>query len=152
MTSDRRALSFERLDQVMPDVERLMQGYKTVGKWTLGQMCNHLGNTLRYSMEGFPGPKPPWLVRTLVAPMFFRKIMKTGEMGEGVKVPEVFLPKPGLDDRAEAEALRAAIALYLANDKPLADHPFFGPLTRDQWTRLHCIHCAHHLSFARPAT
>ena len=33
---------------------------------------------------------------------------------------------------------------------PPAPHPFFGPLTRAEWTRLHCIHCAHHLSFALP--
>ena len=71
-------------------------------------------------------------------------------MKEGIKLPEKFLPRPGLDARAEAEALRGALNVYSAHAGPLADHPMFGPLSRDEWTRLHCIHCAHHLSFVQP--
>ena len=47
-------------------------------------------------------------------------------MPEGLKLPEVVLPKPGLDARAEAEALRAALRLFAAHTGPMADHPFFG--------------------------
>jgi Protein of unknown function (DUF1569) len=73
-------------------------------------------------------------------------------MTEGIKVPEAFLPKPGLDARAEADALRAALRFYAAHTGPLAEHPFFGRISRDEWTRLHCIHCAHHLSFVHPVS
>ncbi|MFI5459648.1 MAG: DUF1569 domain-containing protein [Isosphaerales bacterium] len=38
----RRELSFASLDEVMPDVERLLAGHATVGQWSLGQICNHL--------------------------------------------------------------------------------------------------------------
>jgi hypothetical protein len=72
-------------------------------------------------------------------------------MDEGVKLPKEFLPRPGLDARAEAEALRAALRLYAAHAGPVAEHPFFGRISRDEWTRLHCIHWAHHLSFVHPA-
>lgn len=104
---------------------------------------------MAYSMDGFPG-KAPWLVRKLVAPMIWRNVLKTGEMPEGAKVPEVYLPKPGLDDQSEIEALRAALARYAAFSGTLSDHPFFDRLSREQWTQIHCIHCAHHLSFALP--
>ena len=42
MNASRRALTFESLDRVMPDVDRLLEGHTTVGTWTLGQICNHL--------------------------------------------------------------------------------------------------------------
>jgi Protein of unknown function (DUF1569) len=73
-------------------------------------------------------------------------------MAEGIKIPEAFLPKPGLGAGVQAEALRAALRLYAAHTGPLAEHPFFGRISRDEWTRLHCIHCAHHLSFVHPVS
>jgi hypothetical protein len=145
----RRDLSFSRLDEVMPDVDRLMAGYRRVGNWSLGQMCNHLSNALSHTIEGFP-VRAPWIVRMTIAPLVKRQIFRTGRMREGIKVPEAVLPKPDLDDRAEAEALRATLRLYADAAGPFVPHPFFGRLSREEWDRFHCIHCAHHLSFALP--
>ncbi len=147
--AERRALQFASLDQVMPDVDNLLNGYRKVGQWSLGQICNHLGISLRGSVEGFDG-RAPWLFRKTLGLVFKRKIFKTGKMKAGIKLPERFLPKPNLDDRAEAEAFRACLYLFAANTDPCAEHPFFGPFTREEWTRLHCIHAAHHLSFLWP--
>lgn len=145
----RRALAFTSLDQVMPEVDRLLDGYATMGNWSLGQICNHLGDTLRCSIEGF-GARAPWLIRALVGGTIKRRVLTTGMMREGIKVPAQFLPKPGLDDRAEAEAFRAALRIFASHTGPVADHPLFGPMTPKEWDRLHCIHCAHHLSFVQP--
>ena len=147
--SERRTLAFDRLDHVMPEVDRLLEGHSTVGNWSLGQMCNHLADTFRFSIEGF-GAKVPWLPRMLFGRMAKKQVFGSGQMRPGIKLPEKFLPKPGLDARAEAEALRAAVAIFTAHTGPVADHPMFGPMTHAEWTRLHCIHCAHHLSFAHP--
>jgi hypothetical protein len=149
ITTGRRPLRFDSLDEVMPDVDRLLRGHRTLGRWSLGQICKHLTGGIVGSVEGFPG-RAPWLLRMTLAPIIKRQILATGRMREGVKLPEKFLPRPGLDDRAEAEALRGALQLYAAHTGPMADHPFFGPLDRDTWTRIHRIHCAHHLSFALP--
>ena len=35
MTHRRRPLSYDSLDQIMPDVERLLEGHTTVGNWWL---------------------------------------------------------------------------------------------------------------------
>jgi hypothetical protein len=59
-------------------------------------------------------------------------------------------PQPGLDPHTEAEALRGAIADYRSRIAPFPAHPRLGPLTGDEWTRFHCMHCAHHLGFAVP--
>jgi hypothetical protein len=147
--TERRPLAFATLDEVMPDVDRLLQGHRTIGRWSLGQICNHLSDALVLSVQGF-GVKAPWILRKTLGPIAKRELYSTGRMREGIKLPEKFLPKPGLDARAEAEALRGALLAYSRHTGPMADHPMFGPLSRDEWTRLHCIHCAHHLSFAHP--
>ena len=147
--SKRRELSFASLDEVMPEVDRLLQGYKTVGNWSLGQICNHLVLGIHASVEQQP-PALPWIVRKTVARVILKRVLSTGRMRENVQIPDEFRPKSGLDDRAEAEALRAAIPLFLAANFTPADHPFFGPLTFEQWNQLHRIHCAHHLSFVIP--
>jgi hypothetical protein len=148
-TAARRALAFASLDEVMPDVDRLLGGHTTVGNWSLGQICNHLARAFAGSVEGFP-IQAPWLVRTTLGPIILRKILKEGKMAEGIKLPEEVRPKPGLDDRAEAEALRAALRRFADHTGPPAPHPFCGRMSRDQWDHLHRIHCAHHLSFALP--
>src|SRR3954453_19718798 len=109
----RRALTFASLDRVMPEVDRLLEGHTTVGNWSLGQVCNHLAGAFVASVEGFPG-RAPWLVRKTLGRLKGRQIRGTGTMPAGVQLPERFLPRPGLDARAEAEALRAALRLYSA--------------------------------------
>jgi hypothetical protein len=146
----RRSLSFDTLDRVMPDVDRLLAGHTTVGSWSLGQICNHLTAAVIGSVEGFP-VRAPWLLRNTLGRLKRRQILRTGTMPAGVNLPERFLPRAGLDARAEAEALRAALQFYAASTGPTALHPFFDRLSREEWTRLHCIHCAHHLSFVLPA-
>ncbi len=147
--SQRRQLQFDRIDQVMPEVDRLLAGYRAVGQWTLGQVCNHLTVLMLQSVEGFP-KQMPRIVRRTVGPLVYRRISATGKMPAGVPAPRQYQPSSGLDDRAEAESLRAAVRLFSSHTGPLAEHPFFGSLDRNQWNRLHCIHCAHHLGFLLP--
>lgn len=146
---ERRELTFSSLDRVMPDVDLLLQGHRLAGNWSLGQICNHLASALQYSVEGFP-MRVPWPIRVTLGKILLRRDLRTGKISEGIKLPKKLLPKPGLDDRAEAEALRAAVRVYSATSDPLVDHPLFGRISRDVWDRLHCIHCAHHLSFLWP--
>jgi hypothetical protein len=59
--SHRRKLDFARLDDIVPDVERLLAGHRTVGNWSLAQMCRHLSDEFRYSIDGFPTRLLPWV-------------------------------------------------------------------------------------------
>lgn len=145
---ERRALKFASIDEILPDVERLLEGHVTVGKWTLGMMCNHLAATIRHSVEGFPFGLP-WVVRRTVGPLAYRYLDRRGSMPAGVRVPRELEPAPGLDARAEAESLREALALFRGRE-PIREHPLFGRFDRARWERIHGIHAAHHLSFALP--
>ena len=147
--AERRTLTFTTLDRVMPDVDRLLEGHETLGNWSLGQICNHLATVVAGSVDGFPF-RASWIYRKTMGTVIRRQLFKNGEMAVGTQLPPQFCPKPGLDARAEAEALRATLRYFAGYQEPLVMHPFFGWLTRDEWNRLHAIHCAHHLSFVLP--
>jgi hypothetical protein len=146
----RRDLTFAVLGEVMPEVERLLAGHTTVGNWSLGQICRHLATALRATAASARVARP-YADRPPIDPTFRRRFFEAGRFPEGVAVPRpALLPPEGLDARDEAEALRAAIDQFAATPGPFGDHPLLGPLSPEEWTRFHCIHCAHHLSFALP--
>jgi hypothetical protein len=145
----RRPLKFASLDEVMPDVDRLLEGHTTVGSWSLGQICAHLARAITCSVDGFP-EKAPWLVRKTVGRLALWWMLRRGQFAEGMRAPEAYQPQPGADARAEAEGLRAALRVFASHPGPLAEHPLAGPVSREVWERFHCIHCAHHLSLALP--
>lgn len=144
--SKRRELRFEHVSEIMPEVDRLLGGYRNLGAWTLGQICNHLAATFRYSIEGFPS-SVPWIVRRTLGPLVLRRVLTKGRMPDRVPAPSSIRPATGLDDRAEAEALRASIRIFEEFLGPVPEHPFFGQVTKAHLAQLHAIHAAHHLSF-----
>src|SRR4051812_47033756 len=51
VTPGRRTLRYESFDEVMPDVERLLEGHRTVGNWSLARFCHHLAAVLRRHVD-----------------------------------------------------------------------------------------------------
>jgi hypothetical protein len=146
----RRTLQFRNTDDVVSDVRALAQsGYLRTGNWSLGQICDHLAIFLRGSIDGF-GEMFPWIVRATLGKFVQWQIFRTGAMRTGVKVPKRFLPCDVTPDAAAVEKFIALVERYKNKAEPMQPSPFFGPLTKDEWTRLHLIHCAHHLSFLTP--
>jgi hypothetical protein len=94
--------------------------------------------------------KAPWVLRRTVGVVIRRLMLVGGRILEGVQVPAVYLPGPGLDAVREAAALRVEIERLTSFAGPLAEHPLLGRMSPSHWERFHCIHCAHHLSFAVP--
>ena len=102
MTPARRALSYASLDEVMPDVDRLLRGHTTAGSWSLAQICRHLALSIHCTIDGFPA-RAPWIVRKTIGRLLLRRILRTGRFVEGMKAPAAYQPAPGPDVRAEAE-------------------------------------------------
>ena len=148
MTAERRVLRFADFDDVMPDVERLLQGHRTVGHWSLGQICGHLAKVLRRVVD-LPAttPQDPSL---WVSEEKKREVLESGSIPEGFPAPAEVVSHESLDAAEEAEGLRQAIAYYKASNGPVIAHRFFGPLTKAEWDQIQLIHVAHHLSFAVP--
>ena len=142
----RRSVDFSSLEEVLHDAEDLARGHKTLGKWTLGQILHHLATAIRVSR------RRPDAVTRPVDETFRRQIFEFRRFPEGVPAPHPKLVPPAdADLAAQLVELREAIEQWRVADGPFPDHPFIGPLSKDEWTQFHCIHSAHHLSFAIPS-
>ena len=150
MTPGRRSLRFHNFDEIVPDVERLVDGHSTVGHWSLAQICRHLADVLRLSVDLPAGAISIDPARAEEGAEMKRRAFESGLIPEGMNGPAALIPPDGLDLVAEERGLREAIVHYAASPGPAIDHPFFGPLTKEEWDQAHLIHCAHHLSFAVP--
>ena len=149
MTPGRRDLRYGSFDEIMPDVERLLAGHETVGRWSLAQICRHLATVLRRVVDlpaATPADPSRWVPEEQK-----RQVLDSGILPEGIAGPPDTMPVEALDERDEVEGLRAALAYYQASPGPAIPHRLFGPLTKAEWDRLQLVHCAHHLSFAVPA-
>lgn len=153
---ERRKRTFATLDDAVRDAENLLaQGYERAGKWDLAQVCGHLTRWVTYSMDGVP--KPPlllrplfWVYRNTVGPRQLRKLTEGSGMGAGLPTVPESVPEPGGDPTAAVAELRAAVARFQAHTGPLAPSPLLGRMTKDQLTKVHLVHAAHHLSFLVP--
>jgi hypothetical protein len=144
---DPRPLSFQSLDEIMPEVDRLLAGHTTNGTWSLGQILDHLATAVRLTCLGRRET-----ASGLRSEVYKRKFFRDGRFPTGVEAPHPSLiPAAGSDTHEQAESLRQALARFLAAPGPFPDHPLLGALDKDEWAQFHCIHCAHHLGFARPA-
>ena len=141
---ERRMLDFASMDQIMPDVERLVEGHRMTGRWTLAQVLYHLATAIRLSTQGNADSS----FREASAARRER-FFRSRRIAEGRSVPHPSLiPPPHADLNIQRKALQETIEHFLSSTGPFPGHPLLGPLSKDEWHQFHCIHCAHHLGFA----
>ncbi len=144
---ERRRLAFDRIEEIMPEVDRLLAGHVTVGSWTLGAICDHLARSIDLSLDSGPAVAPPTREQAVYRRLFFR----AGAFPEGQTPPIAALfPNPDADPIAAAGSLRKALDRLDGHAGPFAAHPVIGPMSREEWLLFHSRHAAHHLSFAVP--
>ena len=69
---ERRRLAFDRIEDIMPDVDRLIAGHATVGRWSLGAICDHLARTINLSLDSPPPDAPASREQAVKRRLFFR--------------------------------------------------------------------------------
>jgi len=139
-------LDFASMDEIMPDVERLLQGHSTAGGWTLGQILYHLATSVRLTTLGRAGAPAGQ-----ASEEFRRRFFGSRRFPEGLEAPHArLIPPADADVHVQKEALQEAIARYTSATGPFPGHPLLGALSKEEWSQFHCIHCAHHLGFAIP--
>ena len=124
--------------------------YQTLGKWSFGQILEHLAVAFDCSVDGFPF-QAPWVLRKLVAP-FIKNRFITKPMPSGFKLPSKageLLPGDVSVEEGFAH-LKQAIAGY-ETETPNALHPMFGRMARQEWISLGLRHAELHMSFVRPS-
>ncbi len=151
--NERRVLEFADFGEVLSDVENLYaNGYEQRGQWDLAQVCDHLAMWVMFSMEGFPRAGLPmrwllWSIRIFTGRRELRRVLESGTMTPGGPTfrSTVF---PAQRDPAEAlKRLKRTVTKFESFSGSHHSSPVYGPLTHEQWRRLHLIHCAHHLGF-----
>ncbi len=125
MNPGRRLLRFESLDDIMPDVERLLEGHRTVGNWSLAQICRHLATVMRRVVD-LPASTPHDPSQRVSAERK-REVFDSGMLPEGLQGPAEVMPAEYLGPREEAENLRDAIAHYKASPGPVIGAPVVWP-------------------------
>src|SRR5689334_15134737 len=138
MTKGRRVLSFGSVLEVPGDAASLVGGHRTLGRWSMGQICNHLAATLTWSMDGFPARQAPWVVCATFGKLAISRMSRTGRIPEGFPLPKKHAPGEALDAAEEAGRLAAAVARFAGHSGAFAPHPFIGRMTRERYERYHC--------------
>jgi hypothetical protein len=149
MTPGRRSISYQSFQEIMPDVDRLLNGHTTVGRWSMAQICRHVATVMRRVVD-LPA-STPHDPSQLVSDEQKRQVFESNMIPESLPGPPELMPPERLDVHQEVEGLRHAIAHYTASPGPVIKHRLFGKLSKDEWDRLQLMHAAHHLSFVVPA-
>ena len=119
---------------------------KTTGVWSVYQILQHMTDLLHGSIHGYHHHMPK-IVRMTVGKYIFKKIMKTGVMKPGHKNPNAPTKREDAPILPAIQRLRSIISEYENYTGRMAMHPVFDKLTKEEWTKLHLIHFAMHLSF-----
>jgi hypothetical protein len=90
-----------------------------------------------------------WALRKTIGRGMYEKYMATGMPAGKPTMPDS-VPPPGGDPAAAVARLRDAAARFKAHAGEIVPSPLFGPLTKEEATRLQLVHAAHHLSFLVP--
>jgi len=146
----RRTLQFHSLDDVLVELSALDRAeITTTGKWSFYQILSHLAENIENSISQYPRSMP-FVIRRTIGPMALRHLLKTQEMKSGAPNPTAPKQREEGDEKAAMLRLRTAIASFRAYEGPMAEHPFFGPINKEDFEALHAHHAALHLSFAHP--
>lgn len=133
-----RAELIGRIRRLGPDSTRRW------GQMSCGQMVAHLADALRMTfgeLEIMPRGGP-----LRFAPIRYLLIHKLPFPRGAPTAPEL-ISRDGTDLSAEVEALITLLTRFGdANVKLGAEHPAFGPLTRNDWGVLVYRHTSHHLN------
>ena len=122
------------------------------GTWSLAQVLNHAAQSVEYSLDGFPQPKPAWF-RATVGPLAFKVFDARGAMKHPLDAP---IPgAPALDAKAPLDAavqrLLAAFDRFERHSGALQPHFAYGALDKPTYARAHLMHLADHWAEFQPA-
>ena len=146
--SARRELRYSSLPEILDDIETLTAGpVRSVGSWTPAQNIEHVRLLIRVSREGaeFSLPLRLRILAKLFKPVFLARGLKPGIKGVPAMEPSIDINLSDAVSAFREEILAAARPGAMAKPSPL-----FGPMSHDDWVRLHCRHAELHFSHLVP--
>jgi hypothetical protein len=148
----RRELHFNTLEDILAEVDRLANSreIRTLGNWSAGQIFEHVARVMEKSIDGFDSNLPA--IMRFILGRTLKSRMLNKPMAAGFKLPrragsELIAPATSLED-GFAHIRKAIHRLQTEPDR--VPSPFLGPLTREEWDKIHCRHAELHFSFLIP--
>ncbi len=152
----RRKLSLGSLEELRAEVERLANVERngrlnSVGHWTLGQCCQHLGRVIAFSLDGFPF-QYPWHLRLAarLVRLISWKLLVRISLVPGFSNPSVasaIEPDAVVSTNDGIAFLEGQLERLSLGERMCQPSPAEGPLSHDQWLYFHLRHAELHLSF-----
>jgi len=152
--TNRRQLHFDCLEDIRNDVEQLAKRkeVRSLGNWSAGQILTHLSVAMNGSIDDTI-PKLPGIVRFLLR-LFIKHKMLNKPMTAGFHLPNkaaaVLIPPPTNWEEGLRNFRQAMQRLI--TEPMRAPSPVVGPMTNEEWVKLHCRHAELHLSFLIPSS
>ncbi len=118
---------------------------RMTGAWDLAQVLHHAAQSVEYSLQGFPQPKPAWF-RATVGPLAFAVFSARGSMSHGLAEPIPGAPALALGQPLgpAVDRLVASLRAFESHTGPLAPHFAYGALDKPAYTKAHLMHLADH--------
>lgn len=115
------------------------------GKMNATEMCDHCARPMEVAV-GERELDGPWFLK------LFGRLMKNGVVGpkpfkKNLPTAKSFIPTDPADFETERARLRGLVERFGQGPSCLSGdpHPFFGPLSPDEWSGLMWKHLDHHL-------
>jgi hypothetical protein len=145
-----RQLVFASLNEALRELDRLQlkaQALKPATAWTWAQTLAHCAQSIEYSLQGFPQPKPAIFQQTLGSAAF-KVFSWRGRMSHDLGEPIPGAPPlpAGADPATAALRLQRVIQEFQATSKPLHGHFAYGELSKPAYEQAHAMHLANHFS------
>jgi len=150
---EHRKLHFENFSEAIAEAERLAQvDTRTTGRFSHGQIIDHLARTLQTVTGDRQAPAVPFLLRAVLRLMRNRVTQKPMKPGTRLpqKVQPLFWSTEDVPLDQAMTSLRQSVQRFEQCD-PFPPHPLFGEMTPEQHRQLQCRHFELHLGFIHEA-
>lgn len=137
---------FTDLPRAIRTLENLRQApLHTREGWDLAMVLHHAAQSVEYSLDGFPSPKPVWFQATVGAAAF-AVFSARGKMSHGLAEPIPGAPAiaSGQPLDLAVEHLITALRRFEQHTGALAPHFAYGALNKADYLRAHLMHLANH--------
>jgi hypothetical protein len=149
--TERRRLSFSSMRDIAADVYGLGDDVRTTANWTAAQVLGHVTFFITGSLDGIDVPVP---IHFKLLGKLFKRGATSKTMNPGFNMPKAMatkaLPSADLSWSDAVEDFREAMRRIDNGERMTKPSPVFGPMSHEEWERLHCRHAEMHFSFIHP--
>ena len=145
----RPGLSFDTIDAMLADADRLRRGYAKAGQWDLGMILDHLAKTQSAPFDTGRW-NLPWPATAIVRSMIHGMVKRHQYPSFKVPMAPPLKPTPGVDvDEAYGRFRELSERIKRLPADTVAAPPF-GRMSTADFVGIQLLHGAHHLAFLRP--